>query len=81
MIRTPTTNPRLIPTKRSVKTIPKTVTAKGVNYFHPSRYMLKNKLGFANLYPTIRRMDAKTDSGILFRSAWIKRTEISNKNP
>ena len=73
----PTIKPRDIPINKSVKIIPKIVTIKGVNCFQPNRYISLNKEGFANLYPTINRIEANTDKGILFNKLGIKITEIS----
>ena len=81
MTTIPTTSPIAIPIKRSVKTIPATVTAKGANCFHPSLNMVKNNFGFAKLYPTRSKIDANTDNGILFKSVGIKRIEINNNKP
>ena len=67
-----------MPIKRSVKIIPVTVTSKGINCFKPNLYMETNNDGFANLYPTIKRIAARTDSGILFNIVGIRITEISN---
>ena len=67
--------------QQALKTIPKTVTTKGVNCFQPNRYIFKNNAGFANLYPTINNTDANTDRGILFNKFGIKITEINNKKP
>ena len=74
----PNIKPSAIPIKRSVKIIPVTVTAKGRNCFQPNLYMETNKEGFANLYPTIKRIAARTDSGVLFNNVGIRITEISN---
>ena len=45
----PTIRPNPMPINKSVKTIPKTVTVKGMNCFQPKSYIFLNKAGLASL--------------------------------
>ena len=65
---------------KSVNTIPNTVTVKGANCFQPNRYICLNKDGFASLYPTISKIEAKTDKGILFKSVGMQPQILTIKN-
>ena len=58
-----------------------TVTIKGKNCFQPFLIISLNNDGFANLQPTISKIAAKTDNGILFKMVGIISIEINNKKP
>ena len=61
--------------------IPMTVVIKGKNCLHPNLKIDINNFGLANLYPTINRIAARTESGIIFNNPGIVITEINKKTP